>query len=235
MNTKQVLKELKSLGNENTLRVFRNHGATGDFYGVKVGDLKKVAKKIKGDHDLAVDLYSTGNLDAMYLAGLVADGSKMTKAQIRKWASNSPWYMISEYTVPWIASESKHGWDLGLEWIERKSEHLASAGWSTLGAVLSVAPDENLDKKKIKSLLKRIEKEIHKSKNRVKYTMNSFVIGVGTYCPDLTSDAKKTAAKIGEVDVEMGGTACKVPFAPEYIEKVVKMKRVGKKRRTAKC
>ena len=65
--------------------------------------------------------------------------------------------------------------------------------------------------------------------------MNGFVIAVGSYCPDLLSEAKKTAKKIGRVDVEMGGTACKVPFAPEYIEKIEKMGRIGKKRKTAKC
>lgn len=235
MNKKQVLSELKKLGNENTKKIFQKHGADGDFYGVKVGDLKKVAKKIKGEQELALDLYASGNLDAMYLAGLVADGSQMTKAQLRKWASNAPWYMVSEYTVAWVAAESKHGWDLGLEWIERKSEHLGSAGWATLSSVIGVTPDDELDKRKIKSLLKRIAKDVHKSKNRVKYTMNGFVIAVGTYCPDLTAEAKAIAEKVGKVDVEMGGTACKVPFAPDYIEKVEKMGRVGNKRKTAKC
>ena len=185
MNKKQVLSELKSLGNENTVKIYSRHGADGDFFGVKVGDLKKVAKKIKGEQELALELYNSGNLDAMYLAGLVADGSKMTKAELRRWASKARWYMVSEYSVAWVASESKHGWDLGLEWIEKKSEHLASAGWATLVAWISVRNDDELDKKKIKSLLKRVKREIHKSKNRVRYTMNGFVIGVGTYCPDL--------------------------------------------------
>ena len=148
MNKQQVLAELKKLGNENTKKIFRKHGADGDFYGVKVGDLKKIAKKIKGDQDLALELYASGNLDAMYLAGLVAQGDQMTKAQLRKWASNAPWYMVSEYSVAWVASESKHGWDLGLEWIERKSEHLGSSGWATLTSIISVKPNELIDKKR---------------------------------------------------------------------------------------
>jgi 3-methyladenine DNA glycosylase AlkD len=48
------------------------------MFGVKVGDLKPIVKQIKGDQELAMQLYATGNSDAMYLAGLVADGRKMT-------------------------------------------------------------------------------------------------------------------------------------------------------------
>ena len=65
--------------------------------------------------------------------------------------------------------------------------------------------------------------------------MNGFVIAVGTYVQPLTEVALQTARAIGEVSVDVGDTACKVPFAPAYIEKVQKRGVVGKKRRTAKC
>jgi hypothetical protein len=41
--------------------------------------------------------------------------------------------------------------------------------------------------------------------------------------------------KIGVVMVEMEGTACKIPFSPDYIKKVVDKGTVGKKKKTAKC
>ena len=65
--------------------------------------------------------------------------------------------------------------------------------------------------------------------------MNGFVIAVGTYVKPLLKQAKATAKKIGKVDVQMGETSCKVPLATEYIAKVEKMGRVGKKRKTMKC
>lgn len=51
----------------------------------------------------------------------------------------------------------------------------------------------------------------------------------------LTDQALKTAERIGPVEVDMGDTACKVPFAPDYIRKIQQRGAVGKKRKTVKC
>lgn len=89
MTKNEVLTELESYGNENTKRVLLKHGAREPFFGVKVGDLKKVVKKIKVDHPLALKLYDTGNTDAMYLAGLICDPGQMTKADLNHWMKNA--------------------------------------------------------------------------------------------------------------------------------------------------
>ena len=52
------------------------HGAKEPFYGVKVGDLKPIQKRIKKDHALALALYDTGVSDAMYLAALIAEADE---------------------------------------------------------------------------------------------------------------------------------------------------------------
>ena len=69
----EVVAELKTLGSESNKKVLVRHGAREPFYGVKIEDLKKIQKRIKKDHDLALALYDTGISDAMYLAGLIAD------------------------------------------------------------------------------------------------------------------------------------------------------------------
>lgn len=235
MTTAEVLNELQALGSESTKKVLLKHGAREPFYGVKVEDLKKVMKKIKGQQELALDLYKTGVSDAMYLAGLVADGAQMSKKDLQDWAKAAHWYMISEYTVPWVASESPYGWELALEWIDSKDEKIATVGWSTLSNLLSVTPDEHIDAKLMAKLVARVKKEIHKAPNRVRYTMNGFLICLGCYYMPMTADAVKAAKEIGEVTVEMGGTACKVPGVVDYIEKVKKRGSLGKKKKTAKC
>jgi hypothetical protein len=171
----------------------------------------------------------------MYLAGLIADPRAVKPAVLKRWASSSTWAMVSEYAVAGLAAESPHGWKLGLEWIDAKKEDVACAGWNTLLGVISMTPDEDLDLKKIESLLARIEKTIHGAPNRVRYAMNGFVIGVGCYVVPLSEKAREVAVAIGRVEVDMGDTACKVPFAPDYIDKVVKLGRLGKKRKQARC
>ncbi|MEZ5344996.1 MAG: DNA alkylation repair protein [Pyrinomonadaceae bacterium] len=235
MNVTEVLNELESFGSETTKKTLMRHGAKEPFFGVRVADLKRILKKIKGDQKLALELYATGNSDAMYLAGLLADGSKMTDAKLGQWAKKAYWYMISEYTVAWVASENQNGWRLALEWIDSDKENIASSGWAALSAIISVKPDSELDIKLIRKLLLRVEKSIHKSQNRVRYTMNGFVIACAAFILELSDVAVETSKRIGKVDVEMGGTACKVPFAPEYIEKIKARRKIGQKKKTVKC
>ena len=80
-------------------------------------------------------------------------------------------------------------------------------------------PDNELDIALIKKLMQRIIKEIHSAPNRVRYTMNGFVIGVGGYIKELTKEAIEVSKKIGDVYVDMGGTACKVPSARRLYKK----------------
>ncbi len=235
-NLHSILAELENKGSEQTRKTFERHGAdVSKMYGVKVGDLKTIAKQIKGQQELACELYETGNSDAMYLAGIVADGSQMKKSQLDKWAKQANWYMISEYTVPGVAAESRFARELALKWIKSKQPSVAACGWCTYVGYLATTPDDEIDLDEVVRMLEQVQQQIAQAPNRVRYTMNGFVIAVGTYVKPLLAKAKAVAKKIGKVDVEMGKTACKVPLATEYIAKVEKMGRVGKKRKTIKC
>ena len=235
MTVEEIMNELKSFGNEGIKQIYLRHGATEPLFGVKVQDLKKIVKRVKKDHQLSLELYATGNSDAMYLAGLIADEAKITKEDLLDWVSKAYFYNISEYTVAWIASESRFGFELGMEWIESDQEHIAACGWSTLSNLASIKKDEGLDIEAYSSLLDRIANSIHTSQNRVRYTMNGFVIAIGSFISELTSKAIETAEKIGKVSVNMGETACKVPLATTYIQKVADKGYVGKKRSQARC
>jgi len=232
---KQVMTQLKKLGSKQTRSTYLRHGAPENIFGVKVADMKTIVKQIRGDQDLALGLYDTGNVDAQYLAGLVADGSQMTRKQLETWCRTTGWGMVNEYTVPWVTSESPHARDLAMKWIRSKKESVASCGWNTYSSMISIRPDDELDIKEIRSLLKQVVAEIDGAQNRVRYTMNGFVISVGVYVGPCLKAAKAAAKKLGKVSVHVGDTACKVPLAAEYIEKCESAGRLGKKRKTAKC
>jgi 3-methyladenine DNA glycosylase AlkD len=235
MTAPQIMKELKSLGTEAYKRILCNHGAKEPVFGVKIEELKKYQKRIKKDYQLALDLYATGNYDAQYLAGLIADETKMTKKDLKNWLAKANCDALYGSTVPWIAAESNHGWELAMEWIDSKKESVATAGWTTLCSLVSIRDDADLDLAELKRLLQRVETSIQGAPNHVRYAMNSFVIGVGCYVKELTDTAMKTAKTIGKVTVDMGNTACKVPFAPDYIKKVQQRGTIGKKRAMARC
>jgi 3-methyladenine DNA glycosylase AlkD len=232
-----VIAELKSKGKESARKIYARHGMAPErVFGVSVADLKVIAKTIKGQQALACELYETGNMDAMYLAGMVADGSKVTREQLNAWVESAAGLqMIGEYTIAWLAVEHPQGPELALEWIGSKKEHIAASGWCTYSGLLATTPDEKLNLKEIEGLLDTVVKKIDGAPNRVRYTMNNFVIAVGTYVKPLSKQAKVTAKKIGDVSVDVGETACKVPLAMASIEKAEASGKVGLKKKTIRC
>lgn len=235
MTAVEIVEQLRPLGNDGYKKIMMRHGMQEPYFGVKIEELKKFQKKIKKDYQLALDLFNTGIGDAMYLAGLIADEQKMTIKDLQHWVKHSKNPMICEYTVPWVAAEGKHGWELALQWIDSKKEDIATSGWATLSGLAAVKPDEELNLKEFKKLMQRVERTMHKQPDRIRYVMNGFIIAVGSYIKELSDFAKDTARKIGVVHVDMGDTSCKVPFAPEYIEKAIKRGTLNKKRKTIRC
>jgi len=232
---RQVMAALKKKGDPQTRKTYVRHGAPDNIFGVKVADLKVIAKQIKGNQELAYELFDTGNGDARYLAGLVADGALMTKSRLNQWCRDAQWTMISDWTVAWVASENAAGTTLAVKWISARKESVAASGWATYSSIVSTIPDEELDFPEIRSLLKTIAADIHTQPDRVRVAMNRFVIAVGSFVEPLTKQAKSTAVKMGKVTANMGDTACKIPDAIAYIEKNEKMGRIGRKRSAAKC
>jgi hypothetical protein len=191
---RQVMAALEKAGDPRRVQAFANHGAPPDrMFGVSVADMKIVAKAIKGRQDLAYELFETGNGDAQYLAGMVADGALKSKGRLDGWARGAVWQMVSESTVPWVATESDHAHSRALKWMRAKKESVASSGWNTYSGHVTVTDDEALEL------------------------------------------AERTARRIGAVEVELGGTSCKVPLATEKIAKARRSGRAGKKRRSIKC
>jgi 3-methyladenine DNA glycosylase AlkD len=215
MTLSDVMTELESLGNAQTKKTFLRHGAREPFFGVRVADLKTIQKRIKKNHELALQLYDTGNSDAMYLAAMIAEPQKMTKAQLQKWMKGAYWYMISEFSVPWTAAESRFAVELALTWMKSKQELISAAGWATYGSFVAITADDELNLDEIVELLESIPTMIDAAPNRAKYAMNNFVIAVGSYVTMLNAKAKAIAKQVGKVEVDMGDTSCSVPDALE--------------------
>ncbi len=234
MIAETLLKELRSLGQDGYRKILLKHGASEPCYGVKIELLKKIQKRIKTDYNLALALYDTGVYDAMYLAGLVADDARMTRDDLQGWAEKAC-EPLAGSAVAWVAAGSPHGWELARAWIDSPKELVAATGWATLSSLVSTKGDGKLDLPALKQLLARVQKAIHQAPDTVRSKMNGFVIAVGSFVAPLTSLAIQTGEAIGPVSVDVGDTACQVPFAPDYIRKVEARGAIGKKRKTAKC
>lgn len=231
----EVMSKLEEMGTEQTKRTFIRHGAEEPLFGVKVGDLKKLVKIVKKDQSLVKALYQTGNYDAMYLAGITVDPKRLTKEELQSWVSAAYCYALAEYTVASVAAESPHALELAREWIRSSDEMVATCGWSTYANYISITADGLLDIAEIRELLQQIQTTIHQEQNRVRYTMNMFVIIAGSSVTQLLDEVTEIAASIGKVQVHMGQTACKVPLAVDYIAKVEQAGKLGVKKKTCIC
>jgi 3-methyladenine DNA glycosylase AlkD len=234
MSAAAIIEELRALGSEGYKRIILRHGASEPCFGVKIEELKKIQKRIRKDYGLSLELYKSGIYDAMYLAGLIADDGKMTKKNLQEWVESARGPLAGS-TVSWVAAGSPHGREMALRWIDSTDETVAGAGWTTLSSLVSIKDDADLDLAELKKLLRRVEQTILQAPNGVRYAMNGFIISVGAYVAPLSELARQTGEKIGPVTVDMGDTACKVPFAPDYIRKVEQRRAIGKKRKSAKC
>ena len=236
MTAQEVLAELKTLGSESTKRMMmKNHGVREPFFGVKIGDMKEIVKRIKKDHQLALDLYDSGNYDAMYLAGLIADDARMSKQDLQRWVEKAYAGSLPGATVAWVAAGSPHGREMALKWIDSDQPMIAAAGWSTLSGIVALKANADLDLAELKKLLLRVKKEIHHAPDADRYSMNNFIISVGGHVMPLTELAIRTAEEIGPVTANLGNNSCEVPSAADYIRKMQSQGKTGKKRKTVKC
>lgn len=231
----EILQELETAGSDSYRNILYNHGVRDPVFGAKVSDMKKIQKVVKKDYELALKLYATRIYDAQYLAGLIADEKRMTPTDLREWARTCNCSAIAASAVAWVAAESNHGREMALEWIDSADEVTCGAGWSTYGGLVALRPDALLDQGELATLVNRIEKTIHEAPNRVRYSMNSFLIALGIHVAPCLDLAVQAGERIGPVSVDMGKTACRVPYAPDYIRKAQARGSTGKKRKTVRC
>jgi 3-methyladenine DNA glycosylase AlkD len=218
MTETEVMCELEGYGSEQTRKTWVRHGVCGAMFGVKYGDLAKLQKKIKTDQALADRLWATGNHDARILATQVADPARMTHSQLEDWVKESNSY-IQCGAVGGVAAKSPHGWKCVEKWTaQTKKESICAAGWDTLASL--AMNDADADDARFEPYLKVIEKDIHKSLNRVRYSMNAALIAIGGRNDTLEKRALAVAKAIGKVEVDHGDTCCKTPDAAGYIKKM---------------
>jgi 3-methyladenine DNA glycosylase AlkD len=231
-----ILEELREMGSESIKRMLmKNHGVKEPCFGVKIGDMQKIRKRIKQDHELALSLYDTGNYDAMYLAGYLADDMRMTEADLQRWADAAYGASLPGTTVPWVASGGPHGRAMALKWIDSKKPNVEVAGWSTLSCLVALKDDAELDLAELMTLIERVKQSIHTAPDAVKYAMNGFLISVGSYVKPLTDLAIQTGEEIGRIKADLGNNSCEFFYAPGYIHKVRERGTIGKKRKTMRC
>lgn len=235
MDVQTVLQELESLGTERTKKVYLQQGAREPLYGVATGAMKPIVRKIKIDQALAEELYATGNYDAMYLAGMIADPKTMTEADFDRWMESAYFYMISDFIVAVTLAETDIAQAVSDRWIASGKELYVSAGYSCYCWLIGNRKDEEFDREKLNAMLETVKNTIHDSPDPARYAMNNFVATVGVSYLPLHEEALAVADAIGAVEGFGGKAKFNIPVAAEEIRKATAKGRLGFKRRNVRC
>lgn len=235
MDFNTVMQELEALGKERTKKIYLRNGAHEPLFGVATGAMKPLAKKIKINQPLAEQLYATGNYDAMYFAGIIADPKSMTEEDFDRWIDAAYFHMLSDYVVAVTLAEASIAQSVADKWISSGEELRMSAGWSCYCWLLGNRPDSEFRTDKIASMLDQVVYTIHDAPERTKSAMNNFLYTVGISYLPLHEKAVETAKAVGPVEIRRDKKKSSILLASENIQKEIEKGRIGFKRKYVRC
>ena len=217
MTVKEILAQLEALGDEKLRAQNKKRGAGDNQFGVKMGDIRTLAKKIKTNHELALELWDTGNIEARQLAILIIVPKKLSIDELNKMVRSEKYVWVADWLYSYVIKEHPEKEKLRTEWMKTKDVMAAPAGWSlTAGCV--VRSPEVLD---LQALLDRIESEMPKAAPEVQWTMNTTLAQIGINHPKLRKRAFAIGEKLGIYRDYPVSKGCTSPFAPIWINEMV--------------
>ena len=220
MTVKEALKELKALGDEKVRKLNAKSGAGDDQFGVSLGDIRKLAKKIKTNHELALALWHTGNVDAQFLATLVMQPKQLSAKEMDRLVRSISFVRVADWLISYVVRQHPDKETLRQRWMTEDDRWAARAGWDLTAERVGKSP-AGLD---VPALLTRIEAEMATAKPEVQWTMNNTLAGIGIHFPKLRKRALAIGEQLGIYRDWPVSKGCVSPFAPVWINYMVNRK-----------
>ena len=217
MTVEETLKKLESLGYEQVRKHNLKYGAGSNQYGVKMGDIRALAKKIKTNHQLALALWETGNVDARFLSILIMQPQQLDNTEINRLVRSEKFTHVADWLYSYLIKNHADRETLRDEWMASNDPMAARAGWSLTAGRVTRSP-EGMD---LSSLLDRIEKEMPLAAPEVQWTMNTTLAQIGIHHPQYRERAIAIGEQLGVYRDYPVSKGCTSPFAPIWINAIV--------------
>ena len=211
------MKQLESLGNEARRAHNTKYGAGDNQFGVQHGDIRALAKKIKTNHELAMALWKTGNIDAQLLAILLIKPKSLSAGEMDRMVRSVTFVHVADWLNSYVVKQHPDKESLRQEWMATKDTMAARAGWSLTAERVEKSP-EGLD---LPALLDRIESEMGNAASEVQWTMNGALAEIGIHFPKHRKRAIAIGEKLGIYRDYPCSKGCTSPFAPIWINFMV--------------
>jgi 3-methyladenine DNA glycosylase AlkD len=217
MTPQNILSRLETLCNAKVFAHNKKSGASDNQFGVKLGDIRKIAAQIKTNHKLALELWATGNVDARLVAILVMKPDELSAAQLEKLVKSVDFTQEADWLTANIVKQHPDKETLRQKWLQAKDRWLARAGWSLTAERINKSA-AGLD---LAALLARIEKEMPSAPPEVQWTMNFCLAGIGIHHPGHRTRALAIGEALGIYRDFPCSKGCTSPFAPIWINEMV--------------
>lgn len=218
MTIEETLERLEALGNEKVRAHNIKYGAGDNQYGVKLGDIRALAKKIKTDHELGMALWETGNVDARLLAILVVKPKELSSEELDRMVRSIDFAQVADWLNAYVVRNHPDKEALREAWLTDDDPWAARAGWDLTSERIGKSA-EGLD---LPALLDRIESEMGEAAPEAQWTMNFCLAGIGIHFPEHRKRAIAIGEKLGVYRDYPVSKGCTSPFAPIWIEEMVR-------------
>ena len=223
MTLEEILRRLESLGSaavraQNAKGGPMGSGAGDNQFGVPRGDLRKLANKIKTNHELALSLWKTGNVDAQFLATLLMKVDLLSAEEMERIVKSVSWVWVADWLYSYVLKQHADKETLRRKWMTSDDRWAARAGWQLTAGRVAKSP-EGLD---LDALLDRIEKEMGAAAPVVQWTMNMCLAEIGIHFPKFRKRAIAIGEKLGVYRDYPVSKGCTSPFAPIWINELVR-------------
>ncbi len=199
MHPEEILRKLKSAGSRKYLSGMRRFGINpAKAYGVDIYTLKKMAKNIKRNHQLAAELWKSGIHEARILAGMVDEPEKVTESQMENWVRDFDSWDVCDQVCSYLFDKTPHAYLKAFQWSGREEEFVKRSGF-VLMAALSVH-DKKASNRNFEHFFPVIEREAHDGRNFVKKAVNWALRQIGKRNLSLNKKAICCAKRIAKQD-----------------------------------
>jgi len=213
-----ILATLESLGSESVRKHSRKNGAGDNQFGVKMGDIRKVAAGIKNNHELGLALWQTQNIDAQLVAILVIKPKMLSTQVLEDMVRAIPYSQVADWLNAYVVKKHPEKETLRLAWLQSDDLWLARSGWSLTSERIGKDP-EGLD---LSALLDLIDQEMPTAPKEVQWTMNFCLAGIGINFAEYRDRAMQIGESLGVFRDFPTSKGCTSPFAPIWITEMVK-------------
>lgn len=217
MTLQDALKQLESLGNEKVRAQNKKNGADDNQFGVRLGDIRKLAKEIKTNPELAAALWETENFDARLLAILLLKPQHLSRDEVDRMVRSANVTQVADWLTAYVVKKHPDKEALRQAWMHDDDPWAARAGWSLTSERIDKDPD-GLD---LSALLDRIQAEMGSAVAEVQWTMNFCLAGIGIHYPEHRDRALAIGERLGIYRDYPVSRGCTSPFAPIWINEMV--------------